>query len=91
MLAAALAALAVLSCARAANPIVPNVGMADPHIHLFNGVFYLYATHDFAPNNTGFRMDNWWVWASPDLVRKRRARLVSPAIPVCTASTVIPL
>jgi hypothetical protein len=29
------------------NPLVPNVGLADPHLHNFNGTFYLFATHDY--------------------------------------------
>jgi hypothetical protein len=29
------------------NPLVPNVGLADPHLHYFNGTFYLFATHDY--------------------------------------------
>ena len=52
----------------AGNPVVPNVGMADPHVRVFNSRFYMYATHDFSSNNTGFRMDNWWVWSSADMV-----------------------
>jgi hypothetical protein len=54
----------------AANPVVPDVGMADPHIHFWGatGTAYMYSTHDFSPNNTGFLMKNWWIWASTDLV-----------------------
>ena len=66
------------SVARAANPIVPNVGMADPHGHVFNDRVYIYATHDFSPNNTHFRMKNWWVWSSGDLVTWREESVVSP-------------
>ena len=55
-------------CATAMNPILPNVGMADPHVHVFNGTFYLYTTHDWSPNNTGFRMDDWVVYSSVDLL-----------------------
>jgi hypothetical protein len=29
--------------AMAANPLVPNVGMADPHIHVFDGKAWMYA------------------------------------------------
>ena len=42
----------------AANPIVPNVGMADPHAHVFGDRVYIYATHDASPTNTGFGMVN---------------------------------
>jgi hypothetical protein len=75
-------ALLVLACqvlvSLAANPIVPNVGMADPHVHFFNDTFYLFATHDYSSNNTGFRMDNWWVWSSTDLVSWNQASIVRP-------------
>jgi len=37
---AALAALSLLGgVCRASNPIVPRVGMADPHVLVFNGSF----------------------------------------------------
>ncbi len=63
-----------LGHARAGNPIVPGVGMADPHAHAWDDRHvYVYATHDFSPNNTGFRMDDWWVWRSTDLVAWERA------------------
>ena len=60
------------------NPIVPNVGMADPHMHFFNDTYVLFATHDYSNNNTGFRMDNWWVWSSTDLVNWEQASIVRP-------------
>jgi arabinoxylan arabinofuranohydrolase len=72
------AALLLLSSVQASNPIVSNVGMADPHIHFFNETFYLYATHDFAPNNTGFLMYNWWVWSSADLVSWTMETILEP-------------
>ncbi len=50
-----------LPLARAANPVVPNVGMADPHVHFWDGMFYMYATSDYSANNTGFLMKQWWV------------------------------
>ena len=55
--------------ARATNPIVPNVGQADPHIHYWpeTGLHYAYATHDQSPQNTGFYMTDWWAWTSADL------------------------
>lgn len=113
--ACAVLVVALVATSEAANPVVPNVGMADPHVHTWQrsggderGVappitahrgmaarlgeggdpraardggagarvaeagagyrFWMYSTHDFAPNNTGFRMDDWRVWASDDLV-----------------------
>ena len=54
----------------ASNPIVPKRGMADPNVRLMDGkTFLVWATHDFSMNNTGFRMDDWWVWSSSDLIK----------------------
>jgi len=29
----------------------------------------MYATHDASPENDRFIMKDWWIWASPDLIR----------------------
>ena len=52
--------------------------MADPHVHVFNGSFYLYATSDFSVNDTGFKNTRWWAWESPDLVRWSLASVLLP-------------
>jgi arabinoxylan arabinofuranohydrolase len=72
--------LALSACASAKNPIVSNEGVADPHIHQWHsgGLFYLYSTHDFSPNNTGFLMKDWRVWTSPDLVAWTNASTLLP-------------
>ena len=54
--------------AHAANPILPNIGVCDPQVRVFDGQVYLYATHDYSPDNKYFRMDDWWAWSSDDLV-----------------------
>ena len=76
----ALLLAAALATTRAANPLVADVGMADPHLHFWpeTGLTYAYATHDFSNTNTGFRMDNWWVWSSPDLISWTLADVVYP-------------
>ena len=68
------------------NPLVPNVGMADPHVRVVKKIgkdidetlFYLFATHDFSPNNTDFLMKNWWAWASTDLVHWTKEVVIAP-------------
>ncbi|MFS4417376.1 family 43 glycosylhydrolase [Maribacter sp. 2307ULW6-5] len=50
------------------NPIVPNMGLNDPHVHIFNDTAYVYASHDKSAKNKRFIMEDWWVWSSPDLV-----------------------
>jgi arabinoxylan arabinofuranohydrolase len=50
------------------NPIIPNRGVCDPHIHIFKDKAYLYATHDADPDGRDYRMHDWQIWSSPDLV-----------------------
>lgn len=30
------------------NPVIPGLGVCDPHIHIFENRAYLYASHDAA-------------------------------------------
>lgn len=48
--------------------IIPNQGICDPHVHEYNGKVFLYATHDRCPNNDIYRMDDWKVFSSDDLL-----------------------
>jgi beta-xylosidase len=50
------------------NPILPGKGVCDPHVRIFDGRVYLYATHDMSPENTGFCMEDWWIWSCDDLL-----------------------
>jgi len=74
----ALALALLLGASRARNPIVERVGMADPHVHVFNDTFFLYATSDFSINSTGFKNTRWWVWQSDDLVDWALASVLLP-------------
>ncbi len=67
-----------MSVARAANPILPGLGVADPQVRVFDGRVYLYATHDYSPDNKGFRMDDWWLWVSDDLVNWKQVSTLKP-------------
>ncbi|MEM9930897.1 MAG: family 43 glycosylhydrolase [Bacteroidota bacterium] len=62
----------------AQNPIVPNQGLNDPHIHIFNDTAYVYASHDKSVENTSFVMEEWWVWSSPDLVNWTQRSVLKP-------------
>lgn len=62
----------------AQNPIVPNQGLNDPHIHIFNDTAYVYASHDKSADNTQFIMEDWWVWSSPDLVNWTQRSVLKP-------------
>lgn len=62
----------------AANPIVPNQGLNDPHIHIFGDRAYVFASHDRSATNQSFVMDDWWVWSSPDLVHWTNECMIKP-------------
>ena len=65
--------------AQAGNPIVPDVGMADPHIHIFNNKAYLYSTRDAGgPTSTTWNMPDWNIWSSDDLVHWQHERTILP-------------
>jgi len=65
-------------CVMAGNPIVPGIGLTDPHIVIYGNRAYLYATHDFSPDNKSFVMKDWWVWSSADLVHWQQAGTLRP-------------
>ena len=48
--------------------LFPNMGVCDPHVHIFNGKAYLFSTHDRGPGEPIFRMDDWRVFSSDDLL-----------------------
>lgn len=51
----------------AGNPIVPNIGLADGHMCVFNDRIYDFASHDYSPDSKDFVLKNWWVWSTNDL------------------------
>jgi len=63
----------------AENPIVPAVGLNDPHVHIFNDKAYVYATHDKSSENERFIMEDWWIWSSTDLVSWKLESVLDPA------------
>jgi len=67
------------SSAFAGNPIVPNVGLNDPHVHIFGDKAYVYATHDKSMDNERFIMEDWWIWSSTDLVNWELESVLDPA------------
>ncbi|UMB54090.1 family 43 glycosylhydrolase [Lutibacter sp. A64] len=62
----------------AQNPIVPNKGLNDPHIHIFNDTAYVYASHDRSAEDKAFIMEDWWIWSSPDLVNWTKRSVLNP-------------
>lgn len=53
---------------RKTNPLIRDLGICDPHVHIFNDRAYLYASHDASPANSDYVMKDWQVWSSDDLL-----------------------
>jgi hypothetical protein len=60
------------------NPIISGRGVCDPHIKVFDGVAYLYASHDADNENSNYRMNDWHVWSSTDLKTWRHESVIRP-------------
>lgn len=60
------------------NPIIPDVGMADPHIRVFNNKAYLYATRDEDKTAKTFIMPDWKIWSSEDLIHWKLETTIDP-------------
>ena len=68
----------IYSLVNAQNPIVPDVGMADPHIKIFNNKAYLYATRDADKTAKTFVMPDWHIWSSDDLTNWKHELVIEP-------------
>lgn len=60
------------------NPIIWREGVCDPHAHVFNNRVYVYASHDCPCGTDGFRMEDWQIWSSEDLVNWKLERTIYP-------------
>lgn len=60
------------------NPLLPGMGVCDPHIHIFNDRAYLYAGQDSAEDSGTFSMPHWNIWSSDDLVNWHKESEISP-------------
>jgi arabinoxylan arabinofuranohydrolase len=69
-LASSLLALAA-STTLAGNPLIPDMGVSDPHMTVYGGRAYLFAGHD--PT-----LADWWVWSSADLVNWKQESVLRP-------------
>ena len=50
------------------NPVIRNMGICDPHLHVFDGKMYMYCSHDVDRRQTGYVMHDWCICSSEDLV-----------------------
>jgi hypothetical protein len=48
--------------------IIPNQGVCDPHVHIYNGKAYMFTSHDREPGMPIYHMDDWRVFSSDDLL-----------------------
>jgi arabinoxylan arabinofuranohydrolase len=64
--------------AGAKNPIIPNMGVNDPHIRIIDGKAYLSASHDKSIENKQFIMEDWQLWSSDDLVSWKLESTLKP-------------
>ena len=48
--------------------IIPNQGICDPHLRVYEGKVYMYASHDRSPENTGYYMDDWLIFSTDDML-----------------------
>ena len=60
------------------NPIIPNQGVCDPHVHIFGGKAYLFSTHDFGRGESIYKMLDWQVFSSTDLVNWTKEFVLKP-------------
>lgn len=58
--------------------IIPNQGVCDPHVHIFEGKAYMYTSHDRGPGQPIFRMDDWQIFSSDDLLNWKLETVVHP-------------
>ncbi len=58
--------------------IIPNAGVCDPHIHIFEGKAYMFSTHDFGPWRDDFCMYDWQVFSSDDLLEWKKEFVLRP-------------
>lgn len=58
--------------------IFPDMGVCDPHVHIYNGKAWLFSSHDRGPGQPIFRMDDWRIFSSDDLVNWKLEATVHP-------------
>ena len=60
------------------NPIVPEIGMSDPHVRVMGDAVYLYTGHDEHPDDRDWIMRDWKVYRSTDLRHWQEEATISP-------------
>ena len=60
------------------NPIVQDLGVCDPHVHIFGDRAYLYAGQDSDPHAPTYAIGNWVIYSSDDLLHWQRECTLLP-------------
>ena len=60
------------------NPIIKNQGVSDPHIRVFNDTIFLYSGHDSHPTDKIWKMKDWRIFSSTDLLNWTIKDSISP-------------
>ena len=58
--------------------LFPDMGVCDPHVHIYNGKAWLFSTHDRGSGQPIFRMDDWRIFSSDDLVNWKLEATIRP-------------
>ncbi len=61
------------------NPLIPGIGMSDPHIRVFEDRLYLFSGHDHGPEDRDWVMPDWRIFSSTDLVHWEHEHTIRPA------------
>lgn len=70
----------IIKIAGSQNPVIPDIGMSDPHVRIFNDTIYLYTGHDSHPDDETWVMKNWRIFSSTDLVLLHPAGIQIPRV-----------
>ncbi len=60
------------------NAIIKNQGVCDPHISIFNDTAYLFSSHDFGKGEPIYKMVDWQLFSSIDLVNWKKEFVLKP-------------
>jgi len=60
------------------NPIIPRMGVCDPHMHVFNDRVWLHSSHDAMPGSEDFCTKDWQIWSSQDCIEWQLEGVVHP-------------
>ena len=62
----------------AGNPIIPDQGVCDPHVRIFNNRAYLFSSHDYGRGEPIYKMVDWQLFSSDNLVDWKKEFVLRP-------------